>query len=176
MKEQQDHLKLAVDYIQNRINAVDNKASVLIAIQAGLFGVATFVVERIYLPCEDLKIISYVVLTVVGLFTAVVVGFLLQVIRPTKHFLSRDSGMPPLESSEILWPKMDVPPTVANFKKRVDEWNIGDMEKDLRVAVFANHYMVFKKYKSYRSALWLAKIQLIVIFALLLLIPLWKFF
>jgi len=39
METLQDHLKLASDYIQSRINSVDNKASILIAIQAGLFAI-----------------------------------------------------------------------------------------------------------------------------------------
>jgi hypothetical protein len=47
MTNRNEHLKLAVDYIQNRVNAIDNKTSVLKAIQAGLFGVATFVADQL---------------------------------------------------------------------------------------------------------------------------------
>jgi hypothetical protein len=168
-------LKIVYPHIQGRINAIDNKASVLIAIQAGLFGVSTFVVEKLFLTCDELKVVSYVALTIIGILTAFVVGFLLQAIRPTKHFFSLESGMPKIESSEIIWPNMRQVPTVEDFVRRLTLLQDDDIEKDLRAAVFAGHFMVFKKYRYYRSALRLAKFQLIVTFTLLLLIPIWRF-
>ncbi len=166
-----DHLKEAVDYMGGRINAVDNKASVIIALQAGLFGVTTFVIEKLYLPCYDLRIISFVCLLIIGSLTAIVVGFLLQVIRPTKNFFSADSGMPELESPKIIWPSMKCKPTISGLMSKFDNYQVGDIEKDLRAAVFACQYMVFRKYWFYRCALRVAKIQLVATFVLLLLIP-----
>jgi hypothetical protein len=168
-----DHLKEAADYMNSRINAVDNKASIIIAVEAGLFGITTFVIEKLYLPYNDLKIISYISLGIIGLFTAIVIGFLLQVIRPTKCFFGIDSGMPRLDSSEIYWPNMNSQPEPSDLSVKFDKWSPYKYETDLRAAVFACQFLIYKKYGFYRKALLFAKIQLVVAVGLLLLIPLW---
>jgi len=170
-----EHMKEAINYMQGRINAVDNKASIIIALQAGQFGIITFVVEKLYLPCDDLKIISYIFLGLIGLFTAVVIGFLLQTIRPTKNFFSGVSGMEELESPGIIWPNMRCQPMLANFTAKLDSWQASDIEKDLRVTVFACQYLTFNKYRFYRTALRLAKFHLVITFVLVFIIPVWRY-
>jgi hypothetical protein len=101
--------------------------------------------------------------------SAIIIGFLLQTIRPSKHYLTKISGLPSLESPNIIWPDMKKDePTKDRFMKKINNWQESDFEQDLKASVFVGHCLAYRKYKTYRLALWLAKIQIPVIFLIFL--------
>ena len=83
-----DLLRFAISFIENRIQLVDNKASILLAIQAGFFGIMTWTIEKLFLSHGTLLIPSYILMIVTAVFAVVIIGFLLQTIRPSRRYLS----------------------------------------------------------------------------------------
>lgn len=171
MVDRVDHLKMAVNHIENRINLLDNKAGVLVAIQAGLLAVTAFVADKLFLQNNLGHTLIETSLLVLALFTVVVVGSLLQVIRPTQRFLSLNFkiGQRKTECCKILWPNMEEEPSETSLNRELDNWEPDDFEKELRQTLYTEHWLVFRKYNYYRTATLLAKVQLIAIIVFLLL-------
>ena len=54
--EKADHLKMAIDHLENRIHFVDSKMSSSIAIEAGILVAITFVFNKLFLKDKFLEL------------------------------------------------------------------------------------------------------------------------
>jgi hypothetical protein len=168
-----EHLKVASEHLWGRIGALDNKASILVALQTGLFVVVAFLADDVLLDSDDLVMAANVVVCVHGLLSVVVVALLLQVIRPAKRYLCSGTGMEPLDAAGIMWPKPGKDPSPHDFQDAIANLQGADYEKDLRATVFAGQCMVYRKYNAYRPALVFAKLDLLLTSVLLASAPIW---
>ncbi|MEW6601825.1 MAG: hypothetical protein AB1499_12710 [Nitrospirota bacterium] len=157
-----EFLKYSVDYIENKINRVDNKANILIAIEAGLFGISTFLMDKLFLSKDKYVCESILFLSILFLLTTIIIGYLLQTLRPSTNYLSHRAGIIYYsEDDRLMWPtkrSFDK----ERFKQMTENLNDKNIMDELNSSLFVAHQLVTKKYSAYRTAVLLTKYQLII--------------
>jgi len=159
-----DYLKYSLQHHLERIKTADNKAGILIAIQAILFATAPFVFEKCIAPLNNsdlnkLCLISGIILASVALLF---IALLLQVIRPAKYFLCLFTKNKPEKSNGILYLNRDMSEDEDDFISLVSKIDLSGIIDDLSSVVLVHRKLVRAKYSAYRYALLVAKIELIL--------------
>ncbi|MHC4156558.1 MAG: hypothetical protein ACYST6_16790 [Planctomycetota bacterium] len=152
-------LKYQIKYLENRIGMLDNKCGILIAIQAGFFGLATLLLKPIleddFVKC---RIIGYLILGFLLVFSAGTIYYLIRTIRPTRRLWDRAMGLQKyLDNGTILiWPT-DNFPIEDNVEAARGDYNTriesADIEGNYRHAHFAALQLVKRKYRYYAAAI-----------------------
>jgi hypothetical protein len=151
-------------YQESRIGMVDSKASLVIAVETGLFALVAFVVEKAGLLRAG-RWDGLVTIAVSAAFTGLVILLLLQTIRPTRWIFGHEVAPTRLQQSTLLWPS--VPPTADEFAKTLGNPTPEIQATALRQEVFVHFELLIRKYAPYRAALQLAKLQILVTFTTL---------
>lgn len=162
-----DFLQFSIDYLQRRLDFVNNKANIFIAIQTGLFITIIWLLGSFFLPTTQRgptveTIALFLFLLVNFIFVIAVVALLLQTVRPSATYLSLFTDIDTLDTSGVMWPSSTVPePDV--FIDRVDSLSEENINRELVGTIYALQQLVDRTYKSYRWAVLLMKIQVIVV-------------
>lgn len=161
------HLRTSVDYLQRRLNFVNDKANVFIAIQTGLFVTIVWLLGTFFLPggsadgsVEAAGVLLFLVVNFA--FVVGVVALLLQTVRPSETYLSRYTGIDTVDTAGVMWPAGDGPAPEA-FVDRVASLDPDDVERELAGTVYALQQLVDRTYAFYRWAVLLMKVQIIVV-------------
>ncbi|MCF7849391.1 MAG: hypothetical protein K9M45_11120 [Kiritimatiellales bacterium] len=162
MDELTRHLNTHISYYQNRISLLDNKCTILIAVQAALAAAVTFIVDKICLPYEAYKLIGYMILAVSGLLSAAIIFCLLQTIRPTKNPLTLRTGLPFMDGDGLIWSNWKKISGQDEFRNRVKEMTPARVKMDLEAVAYNQYLLVVTKTGDYRIAMLLAKIQILL--------------
>ena len=161
-------LKYGIDRLESNIALVDNKASILIAVIAGLMAALTFVVEKVlwakFSPAS-IRMVSYPVFVLMLLWLLIVLFLLLWTLRPDRYPLGRRARLVLLKEDlySLLWPPGDF--------LRHPEKQPGDLQKygeaiqalpeaarmDFEHTHFAAFQLVSRKQRHYRRAMWLLR-------------------
>ena len=154
-----DFLKDAVAYLENRIAIVDNKASILIAVQGIFFALLTYVIKEVFLTTYQscINIFSYGVLGVSFVIFIATELLLLQTIRPSKKFFGlnvpvKDKDKIEKEESHVLWPSKKFPTTLDNYINKIDTFDLSKIKKNYEIGHFITLQLVRNKYMFYRWA------------------------
>jgi len=169
-----NNFKTALNYLEGRINLLDTKASIIIAVETLFIGILTFLLEHaeLFNSKWNLTFLLFLFLLVSFLISFIIIGKLLWVVRPTRKFFWKKDPSPNSPPNKekipsIFWPNMSVSeePTKDAFKKSWDRIkNSNDsFEEDLCETIFTLHKLIFRKYKHYRCAIWLAKMQALIL-------------
>ena len=163
MCETAQHLRDNIGYNQNRIVLVDNKCSFLIGIQAALVAVVTFVVDKVFLGDPLLRTIGYITIAGMALFSGLIVVFLLQTLRPTNRFFSIFTGLNWMTSNGIMWLDMKNLVDQDCFARRVQNLEHDLIIRDLQALAYNQYCLIFTKYHSYRKAIFLTRLQTLLL-------------
>lgn len=145
-------LKDAVTYLENRINLVDNKASILIAAQGVFFGLLTYIVKEVFWTKNPSSInaVSYVVLGGAFVIFIVTVLLLLQTIRPTKKFFGLRVPFTRMEiENYVMWPDDEFPTTPEDYENKVNKLDSLKIKENYEKVHFITLQLVRNKYRVY---------------------------
>ena len=166
----EEHLKIALDYLEGRIKLLDNKANILIAVETLIFAIIALFIDKLFKSA--IPPILYIFLCLFAIYYLVIIGYLFHVIRPTLNYLDfkkNKQGIFPLnkriESINIIWPSTQTKPEKngkKGFLERVKNCKEEDSKTDLMSSVFSLHWLIYRKYKQYKCTMTLLKIQPIV--------------
>ncbi len=166
VNEQQklEHLKKYIDYTRERIALLDRKCSIFIALETALVGVITFIVDKVCPPSRACRSTGYVIIAVSGALACVITLFLLATIRPgkRKHFFSSSTLLDFMDSQGIMWMSMTKGLSIQEFKNRVDSLNEQLIAEDLQAVAYNHFLLMCAKYRTYRPAARLLKIQMLL--------------
>lgn len=162
-----DFLKKSIDYLQERLNFVNDKANIFIAIQTGLFIGIVWLLGTFFLPSVQRGLTASTIAVLVFLFlnftfVVVVVALLLQTIRPSETYLSLFTGVDTIETTGVMWPRSNILEPSA-FVDRVESMSADDVDVELIGTVYVLQQLVDQTYTSYRWAVLLMKIQVFVV-------------
>lgn len=157
--------------LEGRINMLDSKASVVIAIETGLFALIAFVVDKSPFK-EQNPWAGYVLLGLTALLAGAVILVLLWTIRPTDCPLGKKITLEGLSPHHLMWPSKN--PQRTDFANKAATINEKIAEEDLTDGIFRRHQLLRRKYSRYEFAIWLAKIQVCIIFLILAFMSVWS--
>lgn len=165
--EKRKFLKNSIDYMQERLNFVNDKANIFIAIQTGLFVGIVWLLGTFFLPSVQqgltVDTISVLVFLLINFsFVIAIVALLLQTIRPSEGYLSLFTGIDTIETTGVMWPGSDVPDS-SEFVDKVESMSSEDIDTELIGTVYVLQQLVDRTYNSYRRAVLLMKIQVIIV-------------
>jgi hypothetical protein len=156
-----EFLKYAIEHIEKRIGLIDNKASLLIAIEAALLVLGTFMLKWLFgEDCPEVGFIPCAVILTVLALTVFTVLWLIWAIKPTKCLFSLKVALPKVKvERQILWPIEDFPSSAEGYKDAVNEfdWPKDHLENYERAHYVLAHH-VKEKYKHYDLAILVMKI------------------
>lgn len=160
-------LESSVDYLQHRLDFVDDKANVFIAIQTGFFVAVVWLIGAFFLPATSeepaIDTVAVLVFLLVDLgFVVVVVALLLHSIRPTETFFSLKTGTEKVDTPGVMWPGDDVP-SPSTFLARVATMSDREVDDELLGTVYVLQQQVEKTYGPYRWAVLVMKVQILVV-------------
>ena len=151
-----DFLKDAVTYLENRIAIVDNKASVLIAVQGVFFALLTYIIKQVFLTTNQSSIneVSYAVFSGAFIIFIPTVVLLLQTIRPSKMIIGFGVPINKMElENYIMWFDGDKFPTTSdNYLKKINALDLTKIKENYENLHFITLQMVRRKYYFYRWA------------------------
>lgn len=162
-----DFLNGSINYLQDRLNFVNDKANILIAIQTGLFIGIVWILGTFFLPSVQQGVTKetiavYAFLIVNFSFVVVIIALLLRTIRPSKTYLSLFTGIDRIKTTGVMWPRSNVAGP-EKFVKRVESMSEYEIYVELIGTVYALQQLVNQTYKYYRMAVLLMKIQIFVV-------------
>ena len=175
MEAKIDFLKYAISYNEDRINKVDNKSNILIAIQAGSFAAITWVIEKIFLANKIFINESYILLAANALLSALTICLLLQTIRPSNFFVGIFTKKSSSNIKSIIWPNK-LQYNFSQFQNQISQINENDIISEYYLTLNAVQNLVFRKYKPYRFAVALMKVQVFLVFIAIIVLSLAKYF
>ena len=151
-----------VKFLEGRILMVDTKANMLIAIEAGLFLVISWVAKEYFLT-DYPKIVKWY-LVLYGASMGAVILLLLWIIRPTKQFLGKRIELDGNQhGNKLIWPGRA--PKHEDFKTIYDGLSEEDIVTELQSMIWVRQQLVRRKYNLHEQAHRLAKVQMLCTFA-----------
>ena len=162
-----DFLKYNISYLENRIRFIDNKASLLIAIQGGFLGLLMVVFKQIFPKCHTSNIepIGYMVVGGAFLIIVITIFTLVMTIRPTKCPFSLEIDLLPEGevTNHVMWfnDKDGFPNSVEDYNKRIDSLKALDFLDNYKRTHFILLQLIRKKYRYYRWCILLIKIVVV---------------
>lgn len=172
MDDSERLLRDSIEYLQQRLNFVNDKANIFVALQTGLFVVLTWLFGTFFLPFDSRPVILSVQLLYLLMnfgFIIVIVALLLQTIRPSDGYLSLKTNVTPLNTKGVMWPGEEIPDE-ETFTETVESLTQSDINRELAGTVYVLQQLVKNTYQTYRWSILLMKVQIIVVpsgFALL---------
>lgn len=150
-----DFLKDSIAYLVNRIQIVDNKANIMLAVEGVLLGSLTYVVNEFFLKgsSHSLAIWSCIVLVAAFVLFTATASLLLQAIRPARLFfgLKVPFTKMPLEKY-VMWYSPEFPSTPEDYTKIIDSLDSTDIKKNYYKQHFISLQLVRYKYRAYALA------------------------
>ena len=116
-------LRDALSYLEDRIRLVDNKASILIAIQGGLFALVAWVTGELFWTWTPSIInrASYIFIAVDFAVMILTILLLVQTIRPGKWLLGLEVPLDKRqEEGYVMWFEEGFPRSREDYKQRTD--------------------------------------------------------
>ena len=151
-----DFLKDAVTYLENRIAIVDNKASVLIAVQGVFFALLAYTINEVFLTTYQSPIIEVSYAVFGGAFVIFIptVLLLLQTIRPSKMIIGFEVPINKMAlDNYIMWFDGDKFPTTSdNYLEKINAIDLSKIKENYENLHFITLQMVRRKYYFYRWA------------------------
>lgn len=150
-------------YLENRINMLDNKASILIAIQGGLGALITWVTKEVFwtdtLPM--IKSVSYIILAVDFSIMFLTILLLTQVIRPSKKFFGLRVPLDKMKvEGYVMWPDDGFPKSEEDFRIKIASLDSSKIQENYNKANYTALQLVRLKYGYYRYAASCLKIMI----------------
>ncbi|MCA1031379.1 hypothetical protein LCL95_10110 [Bacillus timonensis] len=152
----------ALEHAEKRIELMDQKASILMAIQAGFYVFIVTVIKDFLGGISGITKLSkwvgigtYAFLIISLFFTFIVIFYLLRTIRPRKSVLKNKAPVRSTPASNyIYWFDKNVSNTnQLEYNKRFDALTEEDMIENLKRAHLASLQLVELKYIFYRKAM-----------------------
>lgn len=177
MNDKIDLLQFSINYIEDRIGRIDNKANILIAIQTGTFAALTWLIEKIFIQKTIYVDEAYLLITINAMLSATIICLLLQAIRPSNFFF----GLYTSENNDSFQQNFIWFGTKGSKNGDVEK-NIKDKIMDFEDNQFVEEYshalrkvqlLARRKYSPYRIATTIIKYQVFCLF-LLCLVALFK--
>ena len=154
-----DFLKYAIDYLENRIAIVDNKASILIAVLGVFFALLTYIIKEIFLTTyqSNINVVGYIVLGGAFIIFILSVLLLLQTIRPSKMIFGLDIPIKKMKvENYIMWFYDDeydeFPTTSDNYRDKINALDLSKIKENYEKVHFITLQLVRNKYRFYRWA------------------------
>ncbi|MCK4735262.1 MAG: hypothetical protein KAT65_22605 [Methanophagales archaeon] len=154
-KQVTDFLKDAVTYLENRIAIVDNKASILIAVQGVFFALLTYIIKEVFLTTyqSSINVVSYVVLGGAFVIFILTVLLLLQTIRPSKMVFGLRVPFENMEvENYVMWFDDKFPTTPDNYSNKINTLDLSRIKENYEKVHFITLQLVRNKYGFYRWA------------------------
>ena len=160
-------------YQESRLVMVDRKAASGIAIEAGLFALVAFVLDKTGL-LHDTPWQGYAGLAVLGGLALAVIVLMLQTIRPSRLILGLflPRNLPRLRDSTLIWPARV--PAAQDFVELVSALDDAAMLDNLSAQVYIYASKIERKYTFYRLGFLLAKVQALLILGVTFALCAWK--
>jgi hypothetical protein len=151
-----DFLKYAVTHLENRIAIIDNRASILIAVQGIFFALLTYIIKEVFLTTyqSNIDVAIYVVLGGAFVIFILTVLLLLQTIRPSKMFVGLSASFNKMEvENYVMWFDDDkFPTTPDNYSNKINTLDLSKIKGNYEKAHFIALQLVRNKYRFYRWA------------------------
>lgn len=149
-------LKDALTYLEARIKLIDNKASIFIAIQAGLFALITYTTTELFWT-EELSIIksvTYAFLAADFVIMSLTILLLVQTIRPSRGLLSLEIPLDQMEMEDyVMWPqKGGFPKSAKDYRTRIESLDLSRIRANYERAHYITLQLIRIKYRYYRWA------------------------
>jgi hypothetical protein len=164
--EREAVLRDSIDYLQDRLTFVNDKANIFIAIRTGLFVTITWLLGTYFLSGGDSPVSTPAVLVFLVLnFGSVVliVVLLFQTIRPSDGYFSRYTGVDTVDDTPgVMWPGGGVP-APETFVERAESMSAADARRELIGTTYVLQQLVDRTYGYYRWAVLLMKVQILVV-------------
>lgn len=159
--ERRAFMQFTVEYLQRRLEFVNKKANIFIAIQTGLFVTITWLLGEYFLSPGGTSLRVGTTAFLVGNFAFIVaiVGLLLQTVRPSRRYLSLFTGVDTLETANVMWPGNDVP-TDSVFTARMAQLDSDTIHRELVGTIYVLQQLVDR---TYRWAVRLMKLQILLV-------------
>ena len=172
-----DFLKYALNYLETRVNLLDNKASIFIAIQGALFTMIAYIAKDIFLTelPSIINTVCYTFIVLEFLLVTVTILLLIQVVRPSKIFGSRCSLKRIQMEAYVMWPLDGFPKSEANYREEVESLDQSKIKENYEDAHFNALQLIRRKYKYYRWAIISMKLMILFGFIGFVILGLLKF-
>lgn len=157
-------LKDALSYLEARINLVDNKASILIAIQGGIFALITYVTKEFFWTAtpSTINCVSYIILAIDFLIMILTILLLVQTIRPGKWFFGLEVPLDKMKiEGYVMWFDNGFPQTADDYERRIDSLDLKRILANYKKAHHTTLQLVKKKYGYYRWATFGMKVMIV---------------
>ena len=153
-----------ITYLENRISLLDNKASILLAIQTLFIGVIYYIAKDYSLPQlqHNLYLYFYSFLYLSTIIFIRSIYLLLQTIRPTKRLSAKVDTENISES--LMWFKKNDQIDFEEFKGRIKQNDKDSFLNSLIVTQYKCIQLNKLKYNYYRKAMRLIRIYLLLNF------------
>jgi len=157
-----DKIEKSINYLENRIVLLDNKASVLLAAITLYLGFLVYLYDTIIPKYFDSppQIWSVSFLGISFVFFIIIFIGLLMVVRPTKKIFSRRT-----DSSKVSWDNIKLyswydstfPDNFHSYQERIN----GLTTEDIKGNIYRTHFIILNrirnKYKYYRNSVFIIK-------------------
>jgi len=172
-----DFLKDGVSHLENRINLLDNKASIFIAIQTGLIAFFTYIIKEIFLidNTSKLNLFSHIALGVALIIFSMIVLLLINVIRPKGFSFNLGYDFKKFEvDNYIFWFNKKFPNSPEAYKEMINTLDLSKIRENYEKAHFTDLELIRNKYVFYRMAVFGMKLLILWIFICLLILTVLK--
>lgn len=170
--ELDDFLKDIQDSTEERIKFLDNKASLLLAIQTAVSIFVFFFVKDVFISLDepDITRFSILFLTIFTLLTALIILFIIQTIKPTSKLFAFNVE-PDYNikycNNHLMWYNQFMEKTNTISKKKFlyiyDNISKEDIISNYKCKIYILFQLIHRKYIYYDKAVWLMKINVCVL-------------
>ncbi len=154
MKTRMIYLANALDHLEKRIQFVDSKVSILLALQGGLFLVFSLIVKEVFFDSQFF-LVRLLARSVIGIYFWLLIAFglkCIQIIRPSDSLWTARISMKRITVPfDILWPSTKTYEDPETFKKKISELSDDTMLQNYTSAILIRLQLLNKKYNRYRS-------------------------
>ena len=152
-------LRYVINYLENRIDLVDKKASILIAVLGIVFASFTYIIKEMFWNGTSTDIITSTIFALSLVIFLITLSLLIQSIRPSKWFLGLHVPFDDMNiENYVMWPYHHsddyFPSTSLDYWQRINKIksNPLEIEKNYGKLHFITLQLIRRKYKFYRWA------------------------
>ena len=159
-----EFLKYAITYIEARIDLIDNKASILIAIQGGIFAIITYVIKEVFWTDTPsiFSSVGYASLILDSILAASAILLLVQTIRPSNDIFSLKGHLNQVKmEGYVMWPNDEFPQSAEDYRTKVALLDLSKIKANYENTHFIALQNVRRKLKYYRRAVFLMKLMIL---------------
>ena len=166
-----DFLEYGVSHLENRINLLDNKASIFIAIQTGLIAFFTYIIKEVFWIENHSEINLFSCIALGGALIIFSINFLLliNVIRPKGFSFGLGYDSKEFEvDNYIFWFNKEFPNTSEEYKEMINTLDLSKIRENYEKTHFTDLELLRNKYVFYRKAVSGMKLLILWIFICLI--------